>query len=92
MPGSFAACGIDRARAADRDAELVLGLAGRDLGVGLGVDVGIDAHRHIGGAALAGGDRGQQLQLGLGLDVDAEDALVERQRQLAPRSCRCRRT
>ena len=31
---------------------------------------------------LPRGDRGQQLQLGLGLDVDAEDVLVERQRQL----------
>ena len=34
------------------------------------------------GAALAGGDRRQQLELRLGLDVDAEDALVERERKL----------
>ena len=39
--------GIDLARAADRDAELVLGLAGGDLVVGLGVDVGIDAQRDM---------------------------------------------
>ena len=57
--------------------------AGRDLGVGLGVDVGIDPHRDVGGAALAGGDRGQQLELGLGFDVDAEDAGVDRERELA---------
>ena len=29
-----------------------------------------------------GGDRGQQLELGLGLDVDAEDVVVEREREL----------
>ena len=56
---------IDLARAADRNAELVLGLAGRDLGVGLRIDVGIDAHRDVGDAALARGDRGQQFELGL---------------------------
>ncbi len=83
MPGQLRRAGIDGARAADRDAELVLGLAGRDLGVGLGVDVGIDAHRDVGGAALAGGDRRQQLELGLGFDVDAEDAFIDRERELA---------
>ena len=36
--------GIDFTRAADRDAELVLGLAGGDLAMGLGVDIGVDAH------------------------------------------------
>ena len=75
--------GIDLARAADRNAELVLGLAGRDLGVGLGIDVGIDADRNVGGAALAGGDRGEQFELRLGFDVDAEDALLDRERKLA---------
>ena len=72
-----------RARAADRNAELVLGLAGRDLGVRLGVDVRIDADRDARGAALAGGDRGQQLELRLGFDVDAENVLVDRERELA---------
>ena len=83
---------IDLARAADRNAELVLGLAGRDLGVGLGIDVGIDAHRDVRGAALRRGDRRQQLELRLGLDIDAEDALVDRERELVARSCRRRRT
>ena len=59
--------GIDRARAAQRNPELVLRLAGRDLGVGLGIDVGIDPHRDMGDAALAGGDRGEELELGLQL-------------------------
>ncbi len=44
--------GIDFARAADRDAELVLGLAGGDLVMRLGIDVGIDAHRDRRGPAL----------------------------------------
>ena len=35
------------ARAADRNAELVLGPAGGDLVLGLGVDIGIDPHRNI---------------------------------------------
>ena len=74
---------IDLAGAADRDAELVLRLAGRDLGVGLGIDVGIDAHRDVRGLALRHRDFGEQFELGLGLDVDAEDVLVERQRELA---------
>ena len=34
-------------------------------------------------AALRRGDRGEQFELRLGLDVDAEDALVDRERQLA---------
>ena len=44
--------GVDLARAADRNAELVLGTAGCDLGVGARVDVGIDPHRNAGGTAL----------------------------------------
>ena len=84
--------GVDVARAADRNAELVLGLAGRDLGVGLRIDVGIDADRDVGDAALAGGDRGQQFELALGLDVDAENALRRPRARARARSCRCRRT
>ena len=83
QPWQLGCAGIHLARAADRDAELVLGLAGRDLGVGLRVDVGIDAHRDVGDAPLAAGDRGQQFELRLGLDIDAEDAFVDRERELA---------
>ena len=54
--------GIDVAGAADRNAEFVLRLAGGDLGVGLRVDVGIDADRNVGRAALAGGDRGETVR------------------------------
>ena len=75
--------GIDLARAADRNAELVLRLAGRDLGVGLWVDVGIDADRDVGGAALAGRDRRQKFELRFRLDIDAENAVVDGERELA---------
>ena len=75
--------GIDLTRPAQWNAKLVLRLAGRDLVVGLGIDVGIDPHRDIGDATLAGRDRGQELKLRLGFDVDAEDALIDRKRELA---------
>ncbi len=84
--------GIDVARAADRNAEFVFRLAGRDLGVGLRIDVGIDADRNVGGAAFGRGDRGEEFELRLGFDVDAENAFVDRERQLVARSCRRRRT
>ena len=72
---------IHFAGAADRNAEFVLGLASRDLGVSLGINVGIDADRDVGGTALAGCDLGEQFQFGFGFDVDAEDALLNRKRQ-----------
>ena len=57
--------GIDLARAADRNAEFVLGLSGRDLGVRLRIDVGIDADRDIGGAALLRPMAARQFELRL---------------------------
>ena len=69
--------GIDGAGLGDRNAELVLGLAGGDLLVGLGVDVGIDAQRHARRAALGAGALRQELQFRLGLDVEAQNVLVE---------------
>src|SRR5262249_7274520 len=75
--------GIDLARVAQWNSKLVLRLAGRDLVVGLGIDVRIDPHRDIGNAALTGCDRGQKLKLGLGFDIDAENSLVDRERKLA---------
>ena len=76
---------IDVAGAADRNAELVLGLAGGNLVMGLGVDVGIDAYRDVRDAAFAGGDLRQQIEFGFGFDIDAENAFVDRQRQFARR-------
>ena len=44
----------------------------------LGVDVGIDAQRHVRGVSEALGHLAQRAQLGLALDVEAEDALLQR--------------
>ena len=73
---------IDGAGPLDRYAELVLGLAGGDLGMGQRVDVRVDAQRDMCGSPLRRGDPRQHRQFGLRLDVEAEDVLVERQRQL----------
>ena len=66
---------IDLASRGDRHAELVLRLAGGDLGVRAGVDVRIDANGDRGDRPLRDGDRRERLQFGLGLDVEAQDAL-----------------
>src|SRR5262249_13668223 len=80
--GELGSVRIDLACAAQRNAELVLGLAGRDLVVGLGVDVGIDPHRHVGEATLAGRDRGKERKLRLRFHIDAEYAFIDREREL----------
>ncbi len=73
---------IDLAGMRDRDAELVLGLAGRDLCVRAGIDVRIDADGDARGLAHLGRNARQQLELGLGFDVEAEDVGGERGAQL----------
>src|SRR6202034_2224579 len=45
-------------------------------------DVGIDADRNIDRALLAGRDRGEQFKLRFGFDIDAENAVVDREREL----------
>ncbi|MCY1550605.1 hypothetical protein D9M68_868720 [compost metagenome] len=68
---------IDLASAHEGNAELVLGLAGRNLGMSAGIDVRIDAHGHAGGEAHILSDHGQALELGLAFDVEALDADFE---------------
>ena len=70
------------AREIDVDAELVLLAARRDLGVGLGIDVGIDADGDVGLHAELAGDGVQRLELGRALDVDLADARLQRGHQL----------
>ena len=69
--------GIDFGSAADRNTELVLGFAGRDLGVCLRIDVRIDPDGNIGSARLCRRDRRQKLELGFRFDIDAEDAVLD---------------
>lgn len=60
------------------DAELAVGLARVDAVVRLGVDVGVDAQRHVGHAARLGGKGIDNLQLADRLAVDGHDALFDR--------------
>ena len=69
----------------DRDAELVLGLAGRDLGMGAGIDIRVDAQRNPRGPAGLDRELREQFQLRFGLDVDTEDVGGERGAQLGLR-------
>ena len=80
-PGQLCGTGVDLAGARNRHAELVLGFAGGDLGVGAGIDVGIDAHRNPRGPAGLDRQPRQQFQFRLGFDVDAEDILRQRRAQ-----------
>ena len=77
--------GVDVAGALPRDAELVLGLAGRDLAMRPGVDIGVDAQRDRRDDTGCDGAGRQQFQLGLGFDVEAVDARGEREIHLARR-------
>ena len=69
------------ARQVDVDAELVLLAARRDLGVRLGVDVGIHADGDVGLEAELARHRVQRLQFGRTLDVDLADARLQRRHQ-----------
>ncbi len=84
-PGSLRRLGVEPRRIVERHAELVLRLAGGDLGVRLGIDVGVDAQGDAGGAAEARRHLAQRLELGLRLHVEAENALAERISHLGAR-------
>ena len=69
----------------DADAELVFGLAGRNLGVGACVDVGIDAQHRLRGDFLPRCDLRERDAFGFMFDVELADAAVETERQLGAR-------
>ncbi len=81
-PRQLCGAGIDCARAGERNAELVLGLAGRDFGVRAGIDVGIDPNRDSRRPAGLAGQPREQFEFGLGFDVDAENVRGQRRAQL----------
>ena len=83
--GQCAGAGEHFAGARDRHAELVLRLAGRDLGVGPGVDVRVDADGDRGDRAARRGDGRKRFELRFGLHVEAEDLFVEAQGHLGVR-------
>ena len=68
-----------------RDAELVVRLPRRDLGVRVRVDVGIDADRDRGLHAQTTGDVVDAGHLGLALDVECENAVLQRELDLLAR-------
>jgi hypothetical protein len=75
----------DGACARDVEAELRLRLAGGDVGVGLRIDVGVDAQRDVRGLTERAGSLVDEIQLALGLDVEGVDARFEREDDLLAR-------
>ena len=67
--GQFGGVRIDVARARDRNAELVFGLARRDLGMRLRIDVGIDAQRRSRAVAPRLRRRCAEMRLELGFGL-----------------------
>ncbi len=69
---------VGRRRLAQIDAELVLLLAGGDLGVGQRIDIGVDPERHRRGSPELCRHRAQPMQLRHRFDVDLVDPGGER--------------
>jgi len=63
---------------ADRHAEFVIGLAGRNLVMGARIDIGIDAQRALRRHTLGGRDFGKLYALFLAFDIELPDPGVER--------------
>ena len=76
---------VERVRLGKRHAEFVLGFAGRDLVVRLGVDVGVHAEGDARRRAARRRYLAQRAKLWLRLDVEGEDAGIERERHLGLR-------
>ena len=79
QPRQRGGTGIDFLSAGDRDAELVLGFAGGNLGVGLGIHIRIDpdGDRSLGAQLLSHG--ADHFHLRFGFHVELADAAAQRQ-------------
>jgi hypothetical protein len=75
----------DSRRLFDGHAELVLAQAGGDVGMRLGIDVGIHAQRDRGPRPAGSGERRETPQLRLALDVELADPRVETEGQFLVR-------
>src|SRR5256886_13252344 len=73
--------GINFAGATNRNAEFVLRLAGADLGMGFGIDIGVDPERRTGRAVLTCCNFGKKGELRLRFDIEAKYVLFERKYQ-----------
>lgn len=76
-PFGFGGAAVDGAGCLDVDAELVLGEACGDVGVGFGEDVWVDAESEAGADSEGFGTCGEEVELHLGLDIELEDAGFE---------------
>ncbi len=81
-PGQLFRQAVKGRRLGEGHAELVLGLAGRDLVVGLGVDIGVDAEGDAGNRPARVCHLAQRAKLRLRFHVEGEDAAVERKGHL----------
>ena len=75
--GQLGSLRVEAGRIVVGHAELVLGLAGGNFGVGLRIHVRVDAQGDAGRAAEFRRDFAQRFQLGLRLDVEAPNALAQ---------------
>jgi hypothetical protein len=75
--GHVRGVGVEPLGLGERDAELVLRLAGGDLGVTAGLDVGVHANSYRGADAQTLRDPVDQLQFRLRFDIDLGDAGLE---------------
>ena len=83
---------VGLARAAPGNAELGFRRAGGDLGVGPGIDIGIDADGdRRASRPCAAATSLKRLKLGLAFDIELIDAGLERQLAFRPWSCRRRK-
>ncbi len=73
---------IDGGGQLDGDAELVLLEAGRDIGVGTGIDIRIDPYRYRRLLAHAARHPVEALQLGFRLQIETEDLFFQREAHL----------
>jgi len=80
--GQAAGQGVGIAGEVDIDAELVLLAPRGDLGVGAGIDIGVDPDGDVGGDAELPRHRVQGLELGRALDVDLTHPGLQRCHQL----------
>ena len=79
MPVKTCSAGIDCLGALEGNAELVFLLAGRNLGMGSGINIRVDAEGDMRDLASLDGAGIQKFQFRLGFDVEAVDASLKRQ-------------
>ena len=83
--GQSRGAGIDFTRLGDGNSEFVFRFAGGDLGVGLGINVGVHPHRNGRNNAQRRSHLAQRLHLGFAFNVELADAALKRDAHLLAR-------